>query len=168
MLWILTFWLRLSEPIGNLLAKKLELSHIEILGQIMINRKIDSCCEKITLFRVENKGPLILVLQLLSCQQLFKQMFSGCPMNFCFFWYQKCMHNSVVQLNGKVIYIIKSPYFSAPKRVIFSQHASNIHGNTTTVKNVFPTFQKGWFSIWNVGVFNLNNRSWGFFEPGGT
>ena len=33
-------------------------------------------------------------------------------------------HACIPQLNGKDIYMVKSPYFSAPKRVIFSQHRS--------------------------------------------
>ncbi len=53
-----------------------------------------------------------------------KQMFFSCPLNFFFFWHQTCMDNPAVQLTGKTVNIIKSPYFSTLKRVIFSQHVS--------------------------------------------
>ncbi len=87
-------------------------------------RTCDSCCEKITLYEVKKRGSLISVLQWLSCQHRFKQMFSTCSMSFCFFWHPRCMHTSTLQLTGKVVNIVKSPYFSTLKRVIFSQHAS--------------------------------------------
>ncbi len=44
----------------------------------------DSCCEKITLFGVQNRSSLILGLQCVSCQYLFKQTFSGCPIGVNF------------------------------------------------------------------------------------
>ena len=33
---------------------------------------------------------------------------------------------STIQLNGKVIYMVRFSYFSTQKRVIFSQHVSNM------------------------------------------
>ncbi len=90
------------------------------------NSTFDSCCEKITLFWVQNRGSLILVLQCVSYQHLFKQTFSGCPMNFCFFWHQTCIHTLKIQLTGNAFKVANSPNFSTPKRVIFSQHASFI------------------------------------------
>ena len=63
----------------------------------------------------------------LSFGNLFKLIFSDYPMNFCFFWHQTCMHSSTFQLMEEVFNMLKSPYFSTPKRVIFSQHASYVY-----------------------------------------
>ena len=49
------------------------------------------------------------------------------------------MHTLTIQLNGKIFYIVKSPYFSTPKRVIFSQHAS-IHDKNIRVTDRKTTF----------------------------
>ena len=84
----------------------------------------DLCCEKIDLFGVEKRGSLIIGLRWLSFEYLFKLIFSDYPMNLCFFWHQTCMHFSTFQLIEEVLDMLKSPYFSTPKRVIFSQHAS--------------------------------------------
>ena len=80
----------------------------------------DLCCEKIDLLWVEKRGSLILVLQWLSCEHLFQLIFSYYPMNFCFFWYQTCMHSSTFQLIEEVFNMLKSPYLSNLKRVIFT------------------------------------------------
>ena len=84
----------------------------------------DSCCEKTTLFGVENRGLLVPVLQWLSCQHPFKQMFFSWPMNSSFFWHQTCIHTLRVQLPGKAVNMVKSLYFLTLKRVIFSQPTS--------------------------------------------
>ena len=42
---------------------------------------------------------------------------------------------------------------------IFQSFSKDLHGQSSLVtqqllKNLFLTFQKGWFSVWNIGVFN--------------
>ena len=116
----------------------------------------DSCCEKINLFRVQIRGSLIPKLQCVSCQQLLNQTFSGCPTNFCFIWHRTCMHTSTIQLTGNILNVAKSPYFSTPQRVIFSQHTSYVQQRDVHVNlfksNALMERQIRWGIRWTILV----------------
>ncbi len=71
------------------------------------------------------------------------------PMKFFFFWHQTCMHSSTFQLLEEVFNMLKSPYFSTLKRVIFSQHASYTEW-MQGVKTV--AWIAVWIRVWTQGV----------------